>query len=130
MSLFEQAARKKIRFETSAGVWTVEDLWDMPLEKRGRLANLNDLAIGLHNELQATQVSFVTPVTEKNSDIQLKFDLVKHVIDTRLAENTAAAARVAKAQEKQKLLAILARKKEGDLEGKTVEELEAMIAAL
>jgi hypothetical protein len=128
--MFEKAARLKLRFETCQGCLSAEDLWDLPLTSNRGRANLDEIAIALHGQLQRSSVSFVNDDDKPNELIQLRFDVVKHVIDVRKAENKAAADAHAKAEQKQKLLGILARKQDEELEGKTREELEAMIAAL
>lgn len=37
ISIFEQASRQKLRFETSAGKLSIEDLWDLPLTSNNNL---------------------------------------------------------------------------------------------
>jgi len=62
--------------------------------------------------------------------LQLAFDVVKRVIDVRKAENKAAAEARTKAEQKQKILGILARKQDEALESKSEEELRALIEAM
>ena len=62
--------------------------------------------------------------------VQLKFDIVKHIIDVRLVENEAAAKARENKEKKQQLLAIIAQKKDAALQGTPLEELEAMVAQM
>ena len=48
--LFERATRQKLRFETTSGNISVEDVWSLPLSS-GKL-NLNDLAKALNKEIK------------------------------------------------------------------------------
>lgn len=130
MDIFEQASRQKIRFDSVRGPLVVEDLWDLPLMARNSGFSLNDIAINLHQQLQTTTVSFVEEDKKPNPDIQLRFDIVKHVIDVKKTEQKALAEAQAKAEYKQKLLAKLAERKDAELDTKSAEELEAMINAL
>jgi len=128
--IFEKAARQKIRFESKQGSISTEDLWDLPLTHATR-TNLDEIARGLFLKLKSGQdVSFVTPA-QKSSDIdQLKFDVVKHIIDVKLAERDVAATAKANADKKQKLLAILENKQNEALGSLSLEELTAQINAL
>ena len=127
--MFEQAARLKLRFDTAKGLLTAEDLWDLPLTGNG--ANLDKIARTLNKQLkESDEESFVVKSTRSYKILQLKFDLVKHVIDVRLAENTKAADARAKREQKQNLLALIDRKKNEKLEGASLEELTAMVTAL
>ena len=132
MSIFEQAARQKLRFESSKGTLSVEHLWDLPLTStvEGK-ANLDSIAIGLHHELKnSTEVSFVTSSKKPNDELQLKFDIVKHIIDVRVAENATAATARANAEKRQQLLELKARKESEKLGETSIEDLDKMIAAL
>lgn len=60
----------------------------------------------------------------------MKFDIAKHILDVRVKERDTAKLEKDRAEQKQKLLGILARKQDAELEGKTTEELSAMIQAL
>lgn len=62
--------------------------------------------------------------------LHLKLDVVKHVIAVKKEENSQAVNRNAKSTEKQKLLGILARKEAAELEGKSAEEIKAIIDQL
>ena len=128
--MFEKASRLKIRFATTLGVISTEDLWDLPLTSH-RSVSLDDIARSLHREIKdSAEESFVTKATAADEKLQLGFDIVKHVIEVKLAEREVAATAAAKKAEKQKLLSLIAEKQEGALKEKSVEELQAMVEAL
>ena len=83
VNLFEQASRQKLRFKVN-GLVSVEDLWDLSL------AQLDTLAKDLRRQSRETEESFIE---EKKSDstLELRFEIVKHIITTRLAERQARA---------------------------------------
>lgn len=114
-NIFEVATRNKIRFTTSKGTLSVEDLWDLPLTST-KSVSLDSLAVDLQKQINATSevTSFVQSSNTRviNQGLQLQFDLVKHVLDARVAQNAAASARAATAALRQKALAELERRKE------------------
>lgn len=124
MNIFEAATRAKLRFSTAVGWIGVEDLWDAPL------ARLDRIAIDLHGALKTETISFVDDEVKGDAKAQLAFDVVKWVIDVKKVERKAALDAKAKRDEKQKLLAALARAEDRQLEGKTADELRALIEAL
>lgn len=128
MANFETAVRSKFRFETNRGLVSTEDLWDMRLSSRDGF-NLDEIAKSLHKELkdQSDMVSFVSPTLASNVLLQEKFEIVKHVIDVKLAERNAAEEAAKKSAKKQKLLEIIARKQDQELEGASVEDLQRMV---
>ena len=131
MSIFEIAARKQLRFDSAKGLLTAEDLWTLPLASTTGKVNLDDIAKALHRQLKnSDEISFVLPTSNVNSDLQVKFDIVKHIIETKLAENASKIAESGRAEQKQKILAIMARKQDGALEELSVEELAKMAASL
>lgn len=133
MNIFERASRLKLRFNSPKGALGVEDLWDLPLTSATGKANLDAIAIELHQALKATAatVSFVEPQqTGPDSVTALAFEVVKYIIDVRVAENKAAADAKTKAETKQRLLEVLERKQNAELESKTPEEIRAMLSAL
>lgn len=131
MNIFERASRLKLRFTVGNGTIVAEDLWDIPLTNQRSGWSLDSIAKSLHKELkEMDEVSFVEIVRKGDTPTQLKFDIVKHIIDVRLAENAAAATKRATAERKQKLLEVLARKQDANLEASSEEEIRAMIDAL
>lgn len=130
MSMFEQAIRLKLRFDSAKGLLSVEDLWDLPLTS-ARGTNLDDIARDLYTQLRSgNDVSFVNPEKKSDTTVQLRFDVVKHVIDTRLDENKAAANAAATKERKQKLLSIIEQKEGEALSSLSVEELRKMVEGL
>lgn len=130
MSIFEQAARLKIRFDTPKGALSVEDLWDLPLTST-RGANLDDIARGLYAQLRSGEdVSFVDAGRKSDPTKQLRFDLIKYIIDVRLLENKAAALASANKERKQRLLEVIAQKEGEALGALSVDELRKMVEAL
>jgi hypothetical protein len=131
-NLFEQASRKKLRFDNpNGGQLAVEDLWDLPLTSANK-ASLDKIAVDLFKKLRDNEaLSFVVEVAAGADNVtQMKFDIVRHVIETRKAENVAKLEAQAKADRKRELQQALAAARAGDLAKKTPEEIEAMIAGL
>jgi hypothetical protein len=125
MTLFERATRKKIRFNTTKGNVSTEDLWDLPLDK------LDAIAITLHGKVSdGATVSFIDAPNTSASfrDDKMRFDIVKRVIEVRLGDKERAEKTAATKAKKQRVMEILDKKKDASLEDMSVEELEAMLA--
>jgi hypothetical protein len=129
MNIFEIATRKKLRFDTTSGQVSTEDLWDVTLS--GKALSLDNIAKSLNKQLkESAEESFVVKASAANTELQLKFDIVKHIIDVKLAEKAEREAAAEKRALKEKLLAIRERKADASLESKTLEELDAELAKL
>ena len=131
MNIFEIATRKAFRFQSPKGILTVEDLWNLPLSKG--TANLNDIAISINRRIKASaEESFVAVAGQKrvDSDDVVMLEILKHIISVRQAEDEARATAQAKAEQRRKLMELIERKKEGELEGKSIEELQQMVDSL
>lgn len=126
--MFEKASRLKLRFTTTKGMLTVEDLWDLPLTSQ-RGISLDGIARGLYHEVnESKEISFVIKETDADTELKLMFDIVKHVIKTRLEESENKRLARARKEKKEKILEIIAKKQDGELEGKSIEELTALIS--
>lgn len=130
--MFEKASRLKLRFDTAKGQLSAEDLWDLPLTSQTGKVNLDDLAKDLFRTLknEGETISFVTPVGGGDRTVQLKFDIVKHVIDVRVAERDEAAQAASKRDQKQRILEVIAQKENEALLGSSLEDLRRMAESL
>ena len=120
--MFEQATRLKFRFRATNGLVTVEDLWDLPLKQ------LDAIAVGLRNELRNTEESFLE--VRKDSTLEARFDVVKHILEVKLGEANAAKEAKAISAKKQTLLAALERKQNQELEEMSADQIQAEIDKL
>lgn len=129
MGMFEKAARLKLRFKTPMGNLTAEDLWDLPL-KEGQ-ANLNDLAKALSRAVkEAEEGDFVDPVEMIDPKLELRFEIVKHVINVRILERNKAEELEVARQKKQQIMAIIAEKEAESLKESSLDELKALLESL
>lgn len=132
MDIFERASRAKLRFPSSVGALTTEQLWDLPLTARGDRPDLDQVARAVNAELKSrAEESFVatTPDPDK-AVLELALDVVKHVIAAKLEARATAEAAAANAERKRKLLAALSTKEEQELTGMSKEQIEEEIAKL
>lgn len=129
--MFEKASRKKYRFDSTKGELTVEQLWDLPLQSRNG-CDLDDIAKGLNAELKTSaEESFVEVVSSpRKTELEDKFEIVKHIIGVRLAENKARLEAAERKDEIARLQEILAGKKDEAVKALSPEEIEARILAL
>jgi hypothetical protein len=124
--MFEKASRMKLRFNTQRGVLSVEDLWDLPL------IQLDNIAIALNKKLQESKTeSFIKTRTKDTTELELKFNIAKHIIDVKLQEQED---RLLESEKKKlsvrRFLTLWLRKQDAELEGKSLEELAKELEAL
>ena len=130
-NIFEFATRNKLRFTSDRGPLSVEQLWDVPLRSRDGF-DLNAVAKATNKAWKdVSEESFVeTKKTPEHTRREIALEVVKYVIETKLAEEEAAKKRADNKIEKEKLLGILAEKQDGKLSALTEKELQRRIAAL
>jgi hypothetical protein len=125
MEQFAKATRLKLRFKSTTGPLTTEDLWDLPLQR------LDTIAISLNKEVkESSDISFIKEKTTANKEIELKFEVVKYIIDIKLKEQEAAKKRREIAQKRQQLMELIDNKESQALAGESVEELKKKLAEL
>ena len=111
MNNFEKATRLRLRFETSRGNLNVEDLWRLPL------VELDKLAIALNKQLkESSEESFIKAKSKDNKLLELRFDIVKHIIETLLSEDEEKKKAADKRAKREQLLDLIAKKKNQELE--------------
>ena len=129
-NIFEYASCNKLRFASTRGDLSVEQLWDVPLRSTDGF-NLNAVAKSTDKALQDVSESFVDTVkTAHHVRLETALEVVKRVIGAKLGEEEAAKTRAAKKVEKGKLLEILAEKQAGKLSDLSEKELQRRIEAL
>jgi hypothetical protein len=120
--MYKQASRLKLRFQTSKGPLTTEQLWDLSISE------LDKLAVFLEKDYEKSDgKSFVRKSSEKDKVAKLRFDLVLDVLNTKMEEDEAARNASDTKAHNERILALIAKKKESALESLTVEELEKQL---
>lgn len=122
--MFDKATRLKLRFNSNKGQLSVEQVWDLSLTA------LNEMAKGLSRELKAAAVDdedFIGNNTSIDSQLQLRFDIVKSIISTKLKERDDSLSAAEKREHNQAILELIKKKQQEELAGKSVEELQAML---
>lgn len=116
--MFKQASKMKLRFATSKGNLSVEDLWDLSLPV------LDKLAVSYDEELaKSPRKSFITNDTPSNTELELKFNIVKEIITDKLKEKADRETAKNKAAEKARLTELLAKKQSEKLESLSEDEI-------
>lgn len=122
MSDFKQASQQKLRFVTSKGTLSVEQLWDLSLE------DLNTLALGLEEAYKDSgKKSFLTTRSVKDKTAKLRFDIVLDILNTKVEEADAAREAKETKAHNEKILELIQGKETEALKGKSVKELKAML---
>lgn len=121
---FKEATRLRLRFQTSKGLLSVEQLWDLSQTDLTACVRGAKKAIKKNDD---DDLSFLDNDTAPDSVDQLRFDVLKEVYLTKKKE--AEDARNAKQikEHNQKILELISEKKDGELKGKSITELEAML---
>lgn len=131
-NIFEYAVRNKLRFASPRGALTVEDLWDVPLRSKDGF-DLNALAKAANKAVKDSgEENFVDADVRspEHTRREMTLEVLKHIINTKLADEDAAKKRAENKAEMEKLLTILAEKQDGKLSTLSEEQIKKRIAAL
>ena len=122
--MYEKAIREKIRFEYK-GLLTIEDLWDLDVTE------LDEIYKELNaQKRQASEDSLLEAKTVEDDVLIVKIDIIKHIVKTKQEEKNARKLVAERKEKKEKIMTILARKQDSELEEKSSEELQQMVDSL
>lgn len=117
-NLFILASREKFRFAFK-GMISTEDLWDLSLKE------LDTIFKNLNAQYKA-QISEESLLTEKNDGdtvLEAKIQIIKYIVQIKKDEIAARELQTARKAQKDKILEIIAAKKDQQLQEMSVEEL-------
>lgn len=124
---FELASRNKLRFCTSRGFLSTEELWDLSLQ------SLDTIARAVNKEVKQTEEESFIPkkkASSKQTELNLQLEILKHIIGEKVAEDERAKSRAQNRARVQQLKALATQKAENELSAKSLEEINAMIDSL
>ena len=122
--LYKKATRIKLRFISTYGQLHVEDLWDLPM-KSDKSESLDSIYIELNKKIsEGTSKSFFGNTLD--STLKLKLDIIKDVLETRVAKIEAKKETVAKLQHNANIDALIQAKTIEAQKELTIEELEKL----
>lgn len=123
-NLFEMATRKKFRFPFK-GMISIEDLWDLSVK------NLDTVFKALNAEAkQANEESLLAVKSDEDTILDAKIAIVKHIVSVKQAEEAEKKNAAIKREQKRRIQELIANKQDEALQGKTIEELQAMLAGM
>lgn len=116
-NLFEIATRNRYRFNYK-GVMAVEDLWDLSVEALDAIfKTLN------RQKKTADEDSLLAVKSAEDTELSNKIELVKYIASVKLAESEARVSAAEKKAQRDKILEIVAKKKDKELEDMDVDQL-------
>jgi hypothetical protein len=123
-NMFEVATRCKFRFPFRGQI-SVEDMWDLDL------VHLDSIFKKLNSQVkQANEESLLVTKTKEDETLSTMIEIVKHIVSVKLVEENARLQAREKREKKQRIMEIIASKQDEALQGKSVDELQAMIDEL
>lgn len=120
--MYKKASKLKLRFVTPIGELSTEQLWALTLTA------LDDIVVELEEQLNTTtKKSYLEEDTKEDAEVKLKFDIALDILKTRVADaNVVKEAAETKAHN-QKILELIKRKQDSEMEGMSIEELEKQL---
>lgn len=116
-NLFEIATRNRYRFNYK-GVMTVEDLWNL------RVEDLDAIFKTLNRQKKtADEDSLLAAKSAEDTELANKIELVKYIVSVKLAESEARVSAAEKKAQRDKILEIVAKKRDKALEDMGIDEL-------
>lgn len=125
MGNFEQASRLKLRFATTKGLLSTEDLWELSL------TSLDSIAKTVNKKIKEdSEESFITTRSKADKELVLSLDILKRVIEVKIQEAEDKKNKTEKAAQLSLLKELKANKQLQELQSLTSQEIEDRINAL
>ena len=120
--MYKQATRDGLRIQTTKGPLSNEQLCGLSVN------DLNDTAVSLDEEYEKSgKKSFLVSKSVKDKTAKLKLDIVLDILNTKVEEAEIAATKKANREHNQKILGLINEKKDGELAGKSIKQLTALL---
>lgn len=124
-NLFEIATRERYRFPYH-GLIGVEDLWGLP---KTELNNIYKYLMGKRRENE-TDSLMDEMTTRANEALDNEIEIVKYIFQYKVDLENEKIREKEKAEKKQRILELMAKKQDDELAEKSIEDLEAMLKEL
>lgn len=125
MNNFLEASKIKLRINTSQGNLSVEQLWDLSLNKLSTI--IKNVKKELNKGDNDDDLSFLDETKTVDREAQLRFDVLKEVYVTKRDEAKAAREKAENKAYNEEIMALIYKKQKGALEEKSIEELQALL---
>lgn len=116
-NLFEIATRNRYRFNYK-GVMTVEDLWSLRVEDLDAIFKMLN-----RQKKTADEDSLLATKSAEDQDLANKIDIVRYIVSVKLAEAAERVSAAEKKAQRDKIMEIVAKKKDKALEDMGIEDL-------
>ena len=120
---FERALREKFR-SNYKGTLTTEQLWDLTPNE------LNDIWVDIQKKLKSFETDSLLEASSNSSEkevLECKANIIRYIVETKLDEQRMKENDIVRRQHNDRIRDIIARKKDEELENKSIEELEALL---
>lgn len=124
MDIYKKALKEHLRFNTSKGALSTEQVFD--LSQKDLSSEIRKIKKVL-KDTDDDELSFLDGTKNVDATEQLRFDILKDVYLTKKEESEVASKAKENKEFKEKILDLIAEKKNEDLKSKSVEELQEMI---
>lgn len=116
-NLFEIATRNRYRFNYK-GVMSVEDLWSLRVEDLDAISKMLN-----RQKKTADEDSLLATKSAEDQDLANKIDIVRYIVSVKLAEAAERVSAAEKKAQRDKIMEIVAKKKDKALEDMGIEDL-------
>lgn len=124
INIFEYAAKNKLRFPFRGSI-AAEDLYDLTPQ------NLDLIYKLLMREVKASnEESLLTDLSVEDVQLQVKIDIVKHIVAEKLADIEKAKNAAAAKMQADKIRSIIAKKQDAALENLSTDKLKKMLEGI
>lgn len=123
MSIFEKASREKLRFPFN-GTTSVEQLWDADVNQLTDYESELIEIIEKYGKKNRRNKRRVTREEERNI---LRLEIVTHILNTLEREAEEENVRKEQRRQEQKILEVISRKEDAELENMSIEELKKLL---
>lgn len=125
MSIFKTASKEKLRFSTSKGLLSVEQLWELTQTELSTC--IKNVKKSLKKSDTEDDLSFLDSTNTIDYTEQLRFDILKEVYLTKKSESETLRNAKEIKEHNQKIMELISEKQEGELKGKSIDELKSLL---
>lgn len=126
MEMYKHASRLGLRFLTNKGLLSIEQLWTLSLSDLSAAIKAVNALLKKENSDDLAFLNETT--TQVDVENNLRFAILKDVYITKQSEKESARIALHTKENDQKIMEIIRRKQDGELEGKSIEELTALLS--